>query len=241
MGGTPLKETLATLNSLVEQGKVRYIACSNLTGWQLQLASKEGAKLSQGGYVALQQQYNLLCREVEFEVTKVANREGIALIPWSPLKGGWLSGKMSRNAGSAPAGSRVQATQRDGNKTQANPDWDSMAAREQTWNIIDKLGEIAKANKKNVAQTAIRWLLEQPNVPSVIIGVKTMAQLEDNLGSVGWKLSPQQVGELEAVSRVQEPYPYEMINRLNIENQRVRGVDIKLPTMAERMKAIQPK
>ena len=70
-----------------------------------------------------------MCREVEFEVTKVAEREGIALIPWSPLKGGWLSGKMSRNAGAAPAGSRVQATQRDGNKTQANPDWDSVAGR----------------------------------------------------------------------------------------------------------------
>jgi len=239
--GTPLAETLATLNSLVEQGKVRYVGCSNLTGWQLQLASIEGSKLTQGGYVALQQQYNLLCREVEFEVTKVADREGIALIPWSPLKGGWLSGKMSRNAGAPPAGSRVQATERDGNKSQANPDWESMAGREQTWNIIDKLGEIAKVNKKNIAQTSIRWLLEQPNVPSVIIGVKTMAQLEDNLGAVGWSLNPKQVAELETVSRVQEPYPYEMINRINLANERVRGKDVKLPRTAELMKAIQPK
>ena len=92
---TPVTETLETLNWLVEQGKVRYVGCSNMTGWQLQLAAVEGSKQRMGGYVGLQQQYNLLSREVEWEVTKVAAREKIAFLPWSPLKGGWLSGDAS--------------------------------------------------------------------------------------------------------------------------------------------------
>ena len=92
---TPITETLETLNWLVEQGKVRYVGCSNMTGWQLQLAAVEGSKQRMGGYVGLQQQYNLLSREVEWEVTKVAAREKIAFLPWSPLKGGWLSGEAS--------------------------------------------------------------------------------------------------------------------------------------------------
>ena len=99
--GTPLTETLETLNWLVEQGKVRYVGCSNLTGWQVQLAALEGRRHNMGRYVVLQQQYSLLCREVEWEVTTVAQREKIALVPWSPLKGGWLSGYNALCCGSS--------------------------------------------------------------------------------------------------------------------------------------------
>jgi len=218
--GTPLEETLETLGWLVQQGKVRYIGCSNMTGWQLQLAAMLGKQLNIGRYVVLQQQYSLLCREVEWEVTPVAEREGIALLPWSPLKGGWLTGKMKRGEEKAPTGSRVHAQTKDGVKNQSGPNWSDLACKEQTWDILEKLKEVAENNKKSVAQVATRWLLEKKNVPSVVIGVKNLEQLEDNLGSVGWKMSAADLKLLDDVSSLPEPYPYEMVNRLNINRKR---------------------
>jgi len=218
--GTPLQETLETLNWLIEQGKVRYIGCSNMTGWQLQLASIMGKQPGLGSYIVLQQQYSLLCREVEWEVTTVAERENVAILPWSPLKGGWLSGKMRKDVGSAPAGSRVHAQTSDGVKNQSGPNWSDLAGKDQTWDILDKLNAIAKNNEKSVAQVATRWLLEKKNVPAVIIGVKSLAQLEDNLGCVGWSLAESDMHELDEVSKIPEPYPYEMINRLNVNRKR---------------------
>ena len=128
-----------------------------MTGWQLQLAVIEGKHHQMGRYVVLQQQYNLLSREVEFEVTKVAEREGIAYMPWSPLKGGWLTGKMNRETGSAPAGSRVATQTKDGVKNEAGPNWNDLASKDKTWNILDKLREIGKSNKKTVSQVAVRY------------------------------------------------------------------------------------
>jgi len=218
--GTPLEETLETLGWLVQQGKVRYIGCSNMTGWQLQLAAIMGKQPNLGRYVVLQQQYNLLCREVEWEVTPVAEREGIAILPWSPLKGGWLSGKMKRGEENAPSGSRVHSQTKDGVKNQSGPNWSDFASKEQTWNILDELKNIAEKNKKSVAQVATRWLLEKKNVPSVVFGVKSLEQLEDNLGSVGWKISAEDLEQLDAVSKLPEPYPYEMVNRLNVNRKR---------------------
>ena len=136
--------------------QVRYVGCSNRTGWQLQLAVIEGKHHQMGRYVVLQQQYNLL-REVELEVTKVAEREGIAYMPWSPLKGGWLTGKMNRETGSAPAGSRVATQTKDGVKNEAGPNWNDLASKDKTWNILDKLREIGKSNKKTVSQVAVRY------------------------------------------------------------------------------------
>jgi len=218
--GTPIEETLETLGWLVQQGKVRYIGCSNMTGWQLQLAAVMGKQRNMGRYVVLQQQYNLLCREVEWEVTAVAEREGIAVLPWSPLKGGWLSGKMKREEEKAPVGSRVHAQTKDGLTNHAAPNWSDLASKDQTWDILNKLQEVAERNKKSVPQVATRWLLEKKNVPSVVIGVKTLDQLEDNLGSVGWKMPALDLELLDKVSSLPEPYPYEMINRLNINRKR---------------------
>eukprot|EP00092_Neocalanus_flemingeri_P001742 GFUD01001860.1.p1 GENE.GFUD01001860.1~~GFUD01001860.1.p1 ORF type:complete len:362 (+),score=71.11 GFUD01001860.1:97-1086(+) len=218
--GTPLEETLETLGWLVQQGKVRYIGCSNVTGWQLQLAAIMGKQPNLGRYVVLQQQYSLLCREVEWEVTPVAEREGISILPWSPLKGGWLSGKMKRNEDNAPVGSRVHAQTEDGVKNQSGPNWLDLASRDQTWSILEELKNVAERNKKTVAQVATRWLLEKKNVPSVVIGVKNLEQLEDNLGSVGWKMSVEDLEQLDEVSKLPEPYPYEMVNRLNKNRKR---------------------
>lgn len=218
--GTPLEETLETLGWLVQQGKVRYIGCSNMTGWQLQLAAIMGKQPNLGRYVVLQQQYSLLCREVEWEVTPVAEREGIAILPWSPLKGGWLSGKMKRGDENGPAGSRVHAQTQDGVKNQSGPNWADFANKDQTWNILAELKNVADRNKKSVAQVATRWLLEKKNVPSVVIGVKNLEQLEDNLGSVGWKMPSEDLKQLNLVSQLPEPYPYEMVNRLNLNRKR---------------------
>jgi len=218
--GTPLEESLETLGWLVQQGKVRYIGCSNMTGWQLQLAAMLGKQQNIGRYIVLQQQYSLLCREVEWEVTTVAEREGIAILPWSPLKGGWLSGKMKREEDKAPVGSRIHAQTKDGVKNQSGPNWSDLASKDQTWDILEKLKEIAARNKKSVANVATRWLLEKRNVPSVIIGVKSLEQLEDNLGAVGWEMTSTDLEELDKVSSIPEPYPYEMINRLNINRKR---------------------
>lgn len=218
--GTPLEETLETLGWLIQQGKVRYIGCSNMTGWQLQLAAIMGRQPSLGKYVVLQQQYSLLCREVEWEVTPVAEREGVAILPWSPLKGGWLSGKMNKGEENAPQGSRVHAQTNDGVKNQSGPNWADWASREQTWDILDVLEKVADRNKKSVPQVAMRWLLEKKNIPSVVIGVKSVEQLEDNLGSVGWKMSAEDLEKLDEVSKIPEPYPYEMVNRLNKNRKR---------------------
>merc|ERR1712212_1219805 len=160
--GTPIEETLETLGWLVQQGKVRYIGCSNMTGWQLQLAAVMGKQRNMGRYVVIQQQYNLLCREVEWEVTAVAEREGIAVLPWSPLKGGWLSGKMKREEEKAPVGSRIAVVTKAGVKNQhSGPQWSDLDGKEQAWNILSKLQEIAKRNKKSVANVATRCLLEK--------------------------------------------------------------------------------
>jgi len=219
--GTPVEETLETLGWLVQQGKVRYIGCCNLTGWQLQLVSLLGKQMNIGRYIVIQEQYNLLAREVEWEVTKVAEQEGIALLPWSPLKGGWLSGKMKKEDGTAPAGSRIAVVTKAGVKNQhSGPQWSDLAGKEQTWNILSKLQEVAERNKKSVANVATRWLLEKNNVPSVVFGVKNLDQLEDNLGAVGWKMPVKDLEELDDVSSIPEPYPYEMINRLNSNRKR---------------------
>ena len=153
---TPIRETLETLDWLVQQGKVRYVGCSNMTGWQLQLAAMEGERPGMGSYVCLQQQYNLLSREVEWEVTTVAERRKIAFLPWSPLKGGWLSGKMKRDSEGAPEGSRVQAQTKDGVKNQSAPNWSDLASRDQTWHILTTLEDVASIRDKKVSQVAIR-------------------------------------------------------------------------------------
>ena len=152
--------------------------------------------------------------------------------------GVFCKGKMRREDKAAPEGSRVGAQTKDGLKNQAAPNWSDLASRDQTWQILGALADIANNRGKNVAQVSLRsggkflqyfsvkcgycrWLLEKKNVPSVVIGVKSLAQLEDNLGSLGWSLTPGEMERLDEVSSIPEPYPYEMINRLNktrIEN-----------------------
>jgi aryl-alcohol dehydrogenase-like predicted oxidoreductase len=205
---TPLEETLSTLNRLVESGKVRYIGASNYSGWQLQKAIDLSRQMGWEPFFCLQPQYNLLCRTTEWEVIPVCQNEGLGIIPWSPLRGGWLSGKFHRGMSAPPAGTRIERAEKEG----WGESW-SNYNNEHTWQVIDALLSVAAETGKTPAQVAINWLLLSPGVTAPIIGVRTMEQLQDDLGAVGWALNAEQMECLNAASELPLPYPYEMIVR----------------------------
>ncbi len=203
---TPLEESLSTLNDLVRRGVVRYLGVSNFTGWQLQRAIDLSREKGWEGFVCLQPQYNLLCRSTEWELIPVSIREGLGVIPWSPLRGGWLSGKFRRGMTAPPDDSRVKLAE--------EKDWGekwSAYNNEHTWNVLDALHAVAAKTGKTPAQVAINWLLRKPGVTAPIIGARRMTQLEANLGSSGWTLSEEHVRYLDDASALQPPYPYDFI------------------------------
>lgn len=205
---TPLEETLSTLDTLVKAGKVRYIGVSNYTGWQLQKAVDLSRRNGWEPYTCLQPQYNLLERTIEWELTDVCLNEGLGIIPWSPLRGGWLSGKFRRGMAEPPAGTRIEKAEQQG--------WGESWSRyntESTWQVIDMLIEVSQEAGKSPAQVAINWLLQRPGVTAPIIGARTMQQLEDNLGAAGWSLDETQMQRLDDVSAPPLVYPYEHVIR----------------------------
>ncbi len=206
--GTPLEETLSTLNSLVESGKVRYVGVSNYCGWQLQKAIDLSRQMGWEPFVCLQPLYNLLDRDVEWELVPVCLNEGLGIIPWSPLRGGWLGGAYHRGMTSPPAGTRVEMAENRG--------WGETFtgyATEHTWNLLDVLGEIANETQKTPAQVALRWLLQRPGVTAPIIAARIERHLDDNLGACGWELSLEQMARLTSASDKPLPYPYETLVR----------------------------
>jgi aryl-alcohol dehydrogenase-like predicted oxidoreductase len=202
--GTPLEETLTTLDGLVRQGKVRYIGSSNLTGWQLQKATDLSRALGIEAFVSHQPQYNLLARPLEWEVLPVCEAEGIGVIPWAPLRGGWLSGRYSRDMAGPPEGSRIDTAGKQG----WSETWDAYN-NDHTWAIVDELRTIAAAHGRHPAQVAIRWVSQRPGITAPILGASTLAQLEINLGAVGWTLGADDMDRLDAVSATASPYPYD--------------------------------
>jgi aryl-alcohol dehydrogenase-like predicted oxidoreductase len=203
---TPLEETLSTLNDLVRSGKVRYIGASNYSGWQLQKAIDISRQMGWEPFRCLQPLYNLLDRSVEWELLPVCVSEGLGVIPWSPLRGGWLSGKYRRGMAAPLEGTRIWEAERHG--------WSESWSRynnERTWSVLDTLFAVADEVKKTPAQVALRWLLQRPGVTAPIIGARTIEQLEDNLGAVGWELNQEQMDRLDQVSAVQLPYPYDFL------------------------------
>jgi aryl-alcohol dehydrogenase-like predicted oxidoreductase len=205
---TPLEETLSTLNDLVRQGKVRYIGASNFAGWQLQKAVDLSRAMGWETLSSLQPQYNLLARSTEWELVPVCQNEGLGIVCWSPLRGGWLSGKYRRGMEAPPEGSRVQVAEERG----WSESW-SAYNNEHTWGVIDALVEVSEQVGKTPAQVAINWLLRRPGVTAPIIGARTMDQLKENLGAAGWYLDETQMARLNAASEVQPPYPYGFIER----------------------------
>lgn len=205
---TPLEETLGTLNMLVQSGKVRYIGASNFSGWQLQKAIDMSRQRGWEPFCCVQPQYNLLCRSTEWEVLPVCQNEGLAVIPWSPLRGGWLSGKFRRGMMEPPEGTRVKVAEEKG----WGETW-SAYNNEHTWSVLDTLLAIAKEVGKTPAQVAIRWLMQRPGVTVPIIGARTMKQLEDNLGACAWSLGEKDMARLNQISKLSLSYPYDFVAR----------------------------
>jgi aryl-alcohol dehydrogenase-like predicted oxidoreductase len=191
---TPFEETLSTLDRLVSSGKVRFVGASNYTGWQLQKSIDLARQHGWEPFVSLQPLYNLLERDAELELLPICRNEGLGLIPWSPLGGGWLTGKYSRGNTQAPTAGRLADQQDD--------------ATEFTWQVVEAVSALAQQAGKTPSQVALRWLLQQPGVTGPILGVRTVEQLRDNLGATGWSLEVEQLEELTRVSDRPLPYPY---------------------------------
>jgi aryl-alcohol dehydrogenase-like predicted oxidoreductase len=204
---TPLEETLDVLNSLVQAGKVRYLGASNLAGYQLQKAIDVSRAKCWETFACLQPLYNLLDRSIEWELFPVCRNEGVGVIAWSPLRGGWLSGKYHRGMSAPPAGTRVEDAEKHGWSER----W-SEYATDRTWNVIDALLAVAEETGKTPAQVALNWVLNRPGITAPIIGVRTMAHLEGNLGATEWALSDEQMSRLIQASDVPAPYPYNLFN-----------------------------
>jgi aryl-alcohol dehydrogenase-like predicted oxidoreductase len=198
-GVTPIEETLRTLDNLVQSGKVRYIACSNFSGWHLMKSLGISDKHGWNRYIAHQVYYSLVNREYEWELMPLGIDQGVGGIIWSPLAAGRLGGKFKRNqpmpqeSRIAQGGSPVPAY--------AIPD-------ELFYTILDVLDEVAAETGKTVAQVSLNWLLQRPTVSSIIFGARNEDQLKQNLGSVGWNLTQDQVQRLDKASDVPTIYPY---------------------------------
>ena len=201
---TPLTETLSTLDDLVSEGTVRYIGASNFRGWQLQKAVDISESKGLACFRTLQPQYNLLCRGTEFELIPACRANGIGVIPWSPLRGGLLTGKYRRGMDVPPENTRVGGAYREGRKEI----WERYN-NDATWNIVEALDRIAGELGKTDAQIALNWLLAKDGVTSPIIGAASPTQLAENLDAAGWKLESRHMEELDRVSAPFVSYPYD--------------------------------
>jgi aryl-alcohol dehydrogenase-like predicted oxidoreductase len=204
---TPLEETLSALTDLVRAGKVRYIGVSNFTGWQLLKAVYVSELEGFERFVSLQPQYSLVERNVEREVLPACREEGVGVIPWGPLGGGFLSGKYRRGE-EPPEDSRIA-----GVPDEFEEAWVRRNV-ERNWRTLEVVGEISAETGKSYAQVALNWLLRQEGVTAPIIGARRPEQLEDNLGAAGWELSPEQVRRLSKASAIEDVYPYRMIEEM---------------------------
>jgi aryl-alcohol dehydrogenase-like predicted oxidoreductase len=204
--GANLLETLSTLDQLVRAGKVRYIGVSNFTGWQLQKAVDLAAHHGLEPISSLQPLYNLLDRYTEWDLLPVCQNEGIGIIPWSPLRGGWLSGKYQRGDEQPIGGTRLEIAEEHG----WSESW-SNYNNERTWSVLDTLADGAQELGKSIAQVSLRWLMQRPGVTAPILGARTMEHLQDNLGASGWQIPGELMDRLNRVSELQAPYPHDFI------------------------------
>ncbi|KAI9459567.1 aldo/keto reductase [Russula earlei] len=196
---TPAEETLKVLDNLVQSGKVRYIACSNFSGWHLMNALSVSERYGWSKYIAHQVYYSLLNRDLEWELMQLGIHENIGSIVWSPLASGKLSGKYRRNQ-PVPADARVAQG--------GSPVINTAADEERLYQIVDVLDELVAETGKTHAQISLNWLLQRPTVANIIIGARNEEQLQQNLGAIGWNLTLEQVQRLDKASEVLPAYPY---------------------------------
>ncbi len=201
---TPIAETLDVLNDLVHEGTVRYIGASNFRAWQLQKALDTSESMGLAKFCSLQPQYNLLCRGTEFELIPACMANSIGVIPWSPLRGGLLSGKYRRGMNVPPDNTRIGGAYREG-RTEMWKKYNN----EVTWNIVEALDRIAGELGKTDSQVALNWLLHREGVTAPIIGAASTTQLHENMGAAGWKLERRHIEELDRLSTTGVSYPYD--------------------------------
>jgi aryl-alcohol dehydrogenase-like predicted oxidoreductase len=196
-GQTPLEETMEALDALVRQGKVRYVGCSNYSGWHVMKAMEIARRDGRIPFISQQIHYTLEAREAEYELVPIAIDQGLGILVWSPIAGGLLSGKHRRDK-AAPEGTRQFAG------------WKEPPIRDENrlWNIVDTLVAIGDAHKVSAAQVALAWLLGRPGVVSAIIGGRNEAQFTDNLAAADLKLTPDERARLDKVSQPPLLYPY---------------------------------
>ncbi len=193
---TPVQETLRALDDLTRSGKIRYIGCSNFSGWHLMKSLSVSERYGWSRYVAHQAHYSLASREFEWELMPLALDQSVGTVVWSALAGGALTGKMRRGQ-PVPRNSRLAAA-----------DFLAGTRSESLYEILDVLDEISQQTGKTLAQIALNWVLQRPSVVSVVIGARNEQQLQQNLGAVGWDLDAAQMARLDAVSQRRPIYPY---------------------------------
>lgn len=197
---TPLEETMRGLEDVVRSGKVRYIGCSNLAAWQVMKANGIADKHGWTKFVSTQNYYSIAGRDLENEIVPMVKDQQMAILPWSPLAGGFLSGKYTRE--NKPAG----------DSRRLGFDFPPVN-QEKAYDIIEAMQPIAEAHGVSVARIALAWVLAKPGVTSVIIGAKNTDQLMDNIQAAELTLTPEQLAQLDAVSAMPKPYPQWMIER----------------------------
>jgi aryl-alcohol dehydrogenase-like predicted oxidoreductase len=194
---TPVEETLEALNALVQSGKVRYIACSNFSGWHLMKSLAIAERYGWARYVAHQVYYSLVGRDYEWELMPLGLDQNVGALVWSPLGWGRLTGKIRRGQ-PLPEVSRLHKTAELGPQPEL----------EYLFKVVDAIDEVGRETGKSVPEISLNWLLQRPTISSVIIGARNEQQLTQNLRAVDWKLTPEQVKKLDEASAVQRPYPY---------------------------------
>jgi aryl-alcohol dehydrogenase-like predicted oxidoreductase len=194
---TPVEETLQTLDGFVRAGKIRYIGCSNFSGWHLMKSLGASERHGLARHVAHQAYYSLVGRDYEWELMPLGLDQGVGAVVWSPLGWGRLTGKIRRGSG-LPKQSRLHKTADNGPPV---PD-------ELLFRVVDALDAVAKETAKTIPQIALNWLLRRPTVANVIVGARDEAQLKENLGAVGWSLTAAQIAALDAASETTKTYPY---------------------------------
>ena len=196
---TPVEETLSTLDDLVRAGKIRYIGCSNFSGWHLMKSLAVSEKYGYARYIAHQAHYSLVGRSYEWELMPLGLDQKVGAVVWSPLGWARLTGKIRRSQ-PLPATSRLQ--------TKLAVDVGPPVENEYLYRVVDALDKLANETGKSVPQIALNWLLRRPTVSTAIIGARNEQQLRQNLGAVGWSLSPDQIARLDAASAIPLAYPY---------------------------------
>jgi aryl-alcohol dehydrogenase-like predicted oxidoreductase len=203
---TDVAQLLRTLDDLITSGKVRHLGVSNWAAWRIQQALGVAALRGFEPFVCLQPLYNLLDREAEWELLPLCREAGMGVIPWSPLRGGWLSGKYTRDMAGAPDGTRIAEAAAQG----WGERWDRYDT-ERTWAVLDELRAVADEAGRHPAQVALNWLLHRPGVTAPIIGARNLEQLEVNLGATDWDLDPALADRLTGAGERRLPYPHDML------------------------------